>query len=412
MPKSGLADEAKTEMEQTGTVDLLIGVAGVVNVPEIQQQVPGLLKNPQESAGVSRVVITYPENEHVAGKAEDTDSVLRPFSFTTTDPSSPPWMISSSAQRVIFSLAVELNARACVVVHSDLSMLSANRLRLLMQPILEQQCDLALPVYPSRKFEGLLNHSILAPLVRALYGPRVKYPLAQDFGCSARMFQQMSGPPTVRERAEGALLWPVVHAATCGYQICQANVDVHHTTRTEGLELSDVLASVAGAAFADMEMYAPFWQRVRSSQPTATSGNLVQQISEGELVDAKPLCDSFLLGSRNLQEIWGLVLPPVTLLELKKLARCSPEAFHMPDELWVRIVYDFALAYRLRTINRGHLMGALTPLYLGWVASYVQEVASQSPQAAEQRFERLARAYEEGKPYLVSRWRWPDRFNP
>ena len=84
----------------------------------------------------------------------------------------------------------------------------------------------------------------------------------------------------------------------------------------------------------------------------------------------------------------------------------------MPDELWVRIIYDFALAYRLRTINRGHLMGALTPLYLGWVASYVQEVAARSPLAAEQRFEQLARAYEEGKPYLVSRWRWPDRFNP
>jgi hypothetical protein len=226
------------------------------------------------------------------------------------------------------------------------------------------------------------------------------------------MFERLSGQPTVRERSDGTLLWPVVHAATCGYQVCQANVDVHHATQTEGLELSDVLASVAGAAFAEMETYAPFWQRVRSSQPTATSGNLVQQISDGEQVDAKPLYDSFLLGSRNLQEIWSLVLPPVTLLELKKLARCSLETYRMPDELWVRIIYDFALAYRLRTINRGHLIGALTPLYLGWVASYVQEVALQSPLAAEQRLERLARAYEEGKPYLVSRWRWPDRFNP
>lgn len=412
MPKSDLADETKTEMEQAGTADLLIGVSGVVNVPELQQQAQVLLKNLQESAGISRIVITYPENEAIAEKVEDADSGFKPFPLATADPSSPPWVVASSAQRAIFSLAVELNAKACVVVHSDLTMLSANHLHLLMQPILEQQCDLTLPIYPSRKFDGLLNHSILAPLVRTLYGPRVKYPLAQDLGCSARMFQQMSGQPTVRERAEGALLWPAVHAATCGYRVCQANVDVHHATQTEGLELSDVLASVAGAAFAEMETYAPFWQRVRSSQPTATSGNLVQQISEGELVDAKPLCDSFLLGSRNLQEIWSLVLPPVTLLELKKLARCSPDAFRMPDELWVRIIYDFALAYRLRTINRGHLMGALTPLYLGWVASYVQEVASQSPQAAEQRFERLARAYEEGKPYLVSRWRWPDRFNP
>jgi len=106
------------------------------------------------------------------------------------------------------------------------------------------------------------------------------------------------------------------------------------------------------------------------------------------------------------------VLPPVTLLELKRLARVSGDRFHMPDELWVRIVYDFALAHRLRTLSRAHLLGALTPLYLGWVASYALEVGSASPADAEQRLEKLARAYEDGKPYLLSRWRWPDRFNP
>jgi hypothetical protein len=107
-----------------------------------------------------------------------------------------------------------------------------------------------------------------------------------------------------------------------------------------------------------------------------------------------------------------LVLPPVTLLELKRLARPSTSRFHLPDELWVRIIYDFALAYRLRTISRAHLLGALTPLYLGWVASYALEVGNAGPAEAEQRLEKLARAYEEGKPYLLSRWRWPDRFNP
>jgi hypothetical protein len=58
------------------------------------------------------------------------------------------------------------------------------------------------------------------------------------------------------------------------------------------------------------------------------------------------------------------------------------------------------------------LLGALTPLYLGWVASYVREVSNLSSAAAEQRLERFSRAWEEKKPYLLSRWRWPDRFNP
>jgi hypothetical protein len=83
----------------------------------------------------------------------------------------------------------------------------------------------------------------------------------------------------------------------------------------------------------------------------------------------------------------------------------------MPDDLWARIVYDFALAHRLRTVNPDHLLGSMTPLYLAWVSSYAREMES-GGSAGEQRIERLALAFEAAKPYFVSRWRWPDRFNP
>jgi hypothetical protein len=132
---------------------------------------------------------------------------------------------------------------------------------------------------------------------------------------------------------------------------------------------------------------------------------------DGETPDTSGMLESFQLGNRELQEIWGLVLPPTTLFELRKLSRLPTEQFRMPDELWVRIVYDFALAHRLRTITRDHLLKSLAPLYLGWIASYVREVQLGGI-AAGQPLERLALAYESNKPYLLSRWRWPDRFSP
>jgi hypothetical protein len=122
------------------------------------------------------------------------------------------------------------------------------------------------------------------------------------------------------------------------------------------------------------------------------------------------MVEAFQLGQRNLQEVWSLVLPPVTLLDLKKLSRQPLETFRMPDALWARVVYDFALAYRLRTLSRGHLLGAMTPLYLGWVGSRVLEAEGMATTGARQ--EQLERAFEQNKPYLVQRWRWPDRFNP
>jgi hypothetical protein len=100
------------------------------------------------------------------------------------------------------------------------------------------------------------------------------------------------------------------------------------------------------------------------------------------------------------------------LFELRKIARLPVEQFRMPDELWVRIIFDFALAYRLRTINRDHLLKSMTPLYLAWVASYAHDLETTGAADPEQRLDRLSVAYESDKSYLVSRWRWPDRFNP
>jgi hypothetical protein len=126
--------------------------------------------------------------------------------------------------------------------------------------------------------------------------------------------------------------------------------------------------------------------------------------------DIAPLIETFRIASTNLSEIWSLVLPPNSLLGLKRLAAMPAATFRMPDALWARTVYDFILAYRLRTLNRGHLLGAMTPLYLAWVASHLAQAGDAA--AAERHIELVAAAFEADKPYLVSRWRWPDRFNP
>lgn len=105
-------------------------------------------------------------------------------------------------------------------------------------------------------------------------------------------------------------------------------------------------------------------------------------------------------------------MTPRTLLSVKRLVELRESKHAFPDLLWVRIVYDFLVAYRVRSVNRNHLLGALMPLYLGWAAAHVLAVGSQGEATAEQRVTALASAFEEDKPYLVARWRWPDRFSP
>lgn len=322
-----------------------------------------------------------------------------------------PLMPAMADYEPVISWTRGIRPSAVVFVASDLMAVKSGALEELAAPLIESRSDLVLPIYPTGKFESLLNSAILAPLTRALYGARVRFPLAPDFGISSRLLAQIEQRTSRIANQANSLFWPATAAALHKQLICQAYVRTKHAP-ADGLDLSAVIARTVGPLFADAEANAAEWQRVHGSQATEVTGSPPVVAEEDSPIDVRTMVETFNLGFRNLLEVWGLVLPPVTLVELKRLTRLPADAFRMPDETWARIVYDFALAYRLRNISRVHLLGALTPLYLGWAASHVLEVGRMRARDAELRVERLARVFEENKPYLLSRWRWPDRFNP
>jgi hypothetical protein len=194
--------------------------------------------------------------------------------------------------------------------------------------------------------------------------------------------------------------------------VCEAHLGARAQRPTDWGNLSSLLAEVLGAAFLEMEGRAAHWQNLRGSKTLPSFGRSEVSPPDVGTVDVHKLIESFQLGAKSLQDVWGLVLPPTTLLELRRLSRLPEDRFRLSDAMWAKIVYDFALGHRLRTISRDHLLKSITPLYLGWIASYALEVKTAGPAEVESRIERLCQAYEDNKPYLVSRWRWPDRFNP
>jgi glucosylglycerate synthase len=392
-----------------GAYELLIGIAGPADDGELRSRSTEALSRIVAS-GTHRIAVASPisSQAEAASAPIDSDSGLQFLSYPLSASAAPslPWLAAPAAYREIARLAVKTGARACVILSPDFGALNA--VEALAQPIIAGQAQLSAPIYPIGKYEGLLNSGILYPFIRALYGRQIRHPFAVDFGIGGSMLSQLA-TETTRDQGS-ALLCPVIGSAVAGVPIAQSHLDIKHVHH-DGIDLSTVLTTLAGAIFEDAEKNAATWQRMRGSQATHVFGSPLT-VSDGEDADVRPLIESFVLASRNLQEIWGLVLPPVVLLELKRMARLPVEQFRMPDPVWAKIVYDFALAYRLRSISRNHLLGALTPLYLGWVASYIAEVQSGDAIDAEHRIEKLALAFEQTKPYFVSRWRWPDRFNP
>ncbi len=124
-------------------------------------------------------------------------------------------------------------------------------------------------------------------------------------------------------------------------------------------------------------------------------------------VNVDRMISSFRQGLTDLAPIWEQILAPGTRQSLKPLGTCSLQDFRIPDNLWARVVFDAAVAYRNRVLPREHLLKAFTPLYLGRTASFVLDTQGLTSAEAEGRIETLCQAFEKDKSYLVARWNEP-----
>jgi glucosylglycerate synthase len=343
------------------------------------------------------------------GTPHATPDNIQLVPYTPTATSSTHWVLTPADYLNTFKGAEQTQASACLLLGAECQSLAPEAIRALASSITASNVDLAIARYNLGPREGLVNSAILYPLTRALFCVRSRYPLAIDLGLSLRMAERLAATAqkSISANQNDTLLWPSVEAACANCSIAEVDIGSRLLPQPTTADLNTLLAQIAGSLFAEVDARAAFWQRARGAQP-ALPVDLSASLTETH--DIAPMLDAFHLAYANLHEIWSLVLPPNSLLGLKRLSVTPAESFNMPDSLWARIVYDFVLAYRLRTINRGHLLGALTPLYLAWVASHLVLTGNGTP--PEKHIQDLAAAFEADKPYLVSRWRWPDRFNP
>jgi hypothetical protein len=427
MPELGtLPKDTEQEIDKLGAADMVVGIPSYNNADTIGHVVQAAQAGLQKHFHSFKGVIVNSDGgskdgtpERVLEATVERGALLQipypvyPVHKLTTPYDGIPG--KGSAFRTIFLMAEKLRAKACAVVDADLRSITPEWIELLLRPILEQGFDFVAPYYLRHKYDGTITNSIVYPTTRALYGKRIRQPIGGDFGFSGRLIEHCLKQDVWNGDVArfGVDIWVTTQAICGGFKLCQAFLGAKiHNPKDPSSDLSAMLAQVLGALFSEMERNVTVWQRTRGSEATPIFGFRFDVATEPVTVNVARMTNSFRLAFETLQEIWGQVIPPASLIELKRMVRRPDEEFQFADDLWARIVYDFALGYHLRTIGRDHLLRALTPLYLGWVASFVLQMQNAGPQEVEDRLEKLCLTFEAQKPYLISRWRWPDRFNP
>lgn len=417
-----LGSDVAAKVDRLGSVDLLVGIPSYNNERTIghvvRAVVAGLAKHFPSVRAVlvncdggssdrTREIVERTEVGDLAEILADAvparlvDRIVTPYVGLPG---------KGSAFRTIFAIASQLKARACCVVDSDLRSITPEWVQLLAEPILHRGFEFVSPLYARHRYDGTITNTIVYPLTRALYGAKIRQPIGGDFGFSGELaarFLEYDGwnGPVARF---GIDIFMTTTAVAERRRVCQAFLGAKlHDPKDPGSDLQPMMVQVASTLFEMMERYETVWPSVRGSQAVPSFGFPYSVGLEPVPVDTRRLASLFRQGVRDLPPVWEAFLAPGTLSALDDAAARKAPA--LGDDLWVQVLFDAAAGWRRRSLAPQALIASLIPLYLGKVATFVEETREETHEQAEARLEALALRFEERKGELVNLWRIPGR---
>ena len=409
----------RKQIESISAADIVIGIPSYNNSKTIRHVVNAVSAGIMKYFPDYRAVVVNSDGGSTDGTPgvvmdatiDSLETILAEHPIYTIHKISTPYRGipgKGSAFRTIFRIAEMLNAKAVAVVDSDLRSMTPEWIELLVSPVLHKGFDFVAPLYRRHKYDGTITNNIVYPVTRALYGCPVRQPIGGEFGLSGNLVSHYLkvGEFDADIARFGIDIWMTTTAVASGRKICQSFLGAKiHDAKDPGTDLSSMLAQVVGSLFYLMEKCEDIWWDTNDDRQIAEFGFKFDVGVEPIQVNLERLVHSFQQGTGNLLPIWKKFLDHRSIDKLMDISKMSITDFSFPAELWVKIIYDFALGYHHRVMHPEHLVRSLTPLYLGRTAGFINQTQESGPAEVEKTIEGLCKEFAKQKEYLKSRWK-------
>lgn len=309
----------------------------------------------------------------------------------------------------LFEASVELHARAVVVVDADLTSITPQWIQYLGEPIFAG-FNYVTPIYVRHKYDGSITNHIAYPLLRTLFGLRVRQPIGGDFGFSGRMARAFLAEKLWNENVGnfGIDIWMTTVAIARRFKVCQTFLGSpkSHRAKDPSRDLGPMFTQVIKTCFDLMIDFEYLWKDTVESWPSSIFGfGLgVEEKPPSVSVDTAALHNSFTSGFEHFENIWKKIIPPPELHEIRKIKKMPPEKLYYPSDLWARILFNFAIAYRNNEISHDEIVESMIPFYHSRILSFVNKTDRMDIKECEEYFESINRVFEKEKYYLIQRW--------
>ncbi len=344
-----------------------------------------------------------------------TDNTKQVFFATETE--TPKMYVTSPENqrgkgvniRNLFEVGVELGAEVILMVDADLKSITPDWIENLSAPLYDGY-DYVVPVYLRHKYDGTITNNIAYPMLRTLYGLRVRQPIAGDFGISGRLAKCYLVEKTWSDSVSqfGIDIWMTTIAIGRNFHVCQTFMGSPkiHAPKDPGSDLGPMFSEVVGTIFQLMDDFSYLWKDTDRSRPSIIYGfGLGQEINIPDIAVTKEnLYETFTTGYEKFHKLWEAILSEQTWNEVNNFKDQEMDDFSYPTPTWAHILFDFAIAYQNEKYDKDQLIEALIPFYHSRTLSFVNKTLHLNMQEAEDYLEKICRVFEEEKPYLKQRW--------
>lgn len=413
-----LTDDFLRQLINVGEVDILVGLPTHNNAKTVDAIVHTIRNGILRAFPRERAVIINADG----GSRDGTPELITGVSIDDARPASSVYALRTLhaistkyastpdggvALRTILAASDLLRAKACIVVSPESENITPEWIPTLLRPVYYDGFDLVSPTYRRHKFDGLLTTNLLYPMVRALYGVRIREVYMPEFGFSGRLGSQFLGQYRWNDGVgeDGVQLRLSLAAVTGGFRICQSFLGKKDPVERRAADLVPALRQSVGVLFSALESDFQVWSTVSGSKEVPTTVTELDLLLNPLRINRKRLREMFVNGIAELESVFQSILSPSTLAELKRIAGLGEDEFRYSAELWVRTIYEFAAAYQKSVINRDHIIQALAPLFRGRVFTFVVENRNASADDVANNIESLCLEFERSKPYLLEMWK-------
>jgi hypothetical protein len=310
----------------------------------------------------------------------------------------------------LFLVAERLGAKMVVVQGADAMTVKRTWLKRLVKPLADGVADFANPLYARNAIDAPVTNLMVYPLVRALFGRRLRQPVLTDWAFNDKVlaallacqnWPDLPGPMAPDLNAK-------VLAATGGFRICQTIMtEGRYGLSNERLDTPHIIRlfrELAQGVFEAMTRFKDYWPKVVRSRPTSVVGT---DLKPGLYpvryeVSLEELYGEIHALLKAAEPEWRELLAPMPGGLGQHLKEASLSDLCVTVKEWGAFLFHCGQLYEtLDPAARQRLISAMTPVFLARFLTFQKQTLGLSVAQVEAKVEEAAEGMEKLKKELL-----------